>query len=63
MLIGLIDQSVQCVVDSGSPHQPILTTTLSVANGELSLAASDGIEFLNGTGNGGATLTFSGLKI
>ncbi|MEO1528811.1 MAG: LamG-like jellyroll fold domain-containing protein, partial [Planctomycetota bacterium] len=49
-------------VDNGSPFNPIMTTTISVSNGTLTLDSTIGITFLNGTNNGEAVLTFSGLE-
>ena len=49
-------------VDSGSSFDPIMTTTLSVTHGNLTLSSTTGITFLNGTSNGEAVLTISGLE-
>ncbi|PNY36817.1 hypothetical protein C2E31_10670, partial [Rhodopirellula baltica] len=47
-------------IDDGSSQAPIVTTTLSVSNGNLTLGSTSGITFLAGTSNGQATLTISG---
>ncbi len=49
-------------VDSGSGFDPVVTTTLSVGNGTLTLSGVTGITFLDGTSNGGATLTIAGTQ-
>ena len=49
-------------IESGSPNNPVLTTTLSVTNGTLTLAATTGITFLDGTSDGSGTLTISGTE-
>ena len=50
------------VVESGSNNDPIVTTTLSVTNGRLTLATTTGISFMDGTSNNSATLTISGTE-
>ncbi len=50
------------VVESGSNHDPIVTATLSVSNGTLTLATTAGITFLDGTSDGDGTLTISGTE-
>ena len=49
-------------VDGGSSYNPIVTVTLSVNDGDLTLAGTTGITFLDGTSNGSATLTISGTE-
>ncbi|MCA9200367.1 MAG: hypothetical protein KDA87_22660, partial [Planctomycetales bacterium] len=50
------------VVDSGSSYDPIVTATLSVVDGSLTLSGTTGITFFDGTSNGSATLTISGTE-
>ncbi|MFK8030204.1 MAG: LamG-like jellyroll fold domain-containing protein, partial [Gammaproteobacteria bacterium] len=50
------------VIESGSSYDPVVSVTLGVANGTLTLATTTGISFLNGTGDGEATLTISGTE-
>jgi hypothetical protein len=49
-------------VDSGSTQDPIMTVTLSVTNGTLTLSETTGIRLLDGTANGEATLTIAGTE-
>ena len=49
-------------IDGGSTYDPIVTTTLSVTNGTLTLGSTTGITFLDGTSDGDATLTISGTE-
>ncbi|TWU08136.1 LamG-like jellyroll fold domain-containing protein [Stieleria varia] len=50
------------VVESGSLNNPVVTATLSVVNGRLTLSSTTGITFLDGTSNNSATLTISGTE-
>ncbi|MEL6106198.1 MAG: LamG-like jellyroll fold domain-containing protein [Planctomycetota bacterium] len=47
-------------IESGSLNDPIVTTRLSVTQGTLTLATTTGITFLEGTGDGSASLVLSG---
>jgi len=50
------------VIDSGSSDDPVVTATLSVTNGTLTLFTTTGITFLDGTSDGDATITISGTE-
>ncbi len=50
------------VVDTGSSFDPVITATLSVSNGSLTLATTNGISFLDTTVNGGNSLTIAGSE-
>ena len=50
------------VIESGSLNDPVLSVTLSVNNGTLTLSTTAGVSFLNGTNDGEAVLTISGTE-
>ena len=50
-------------IDSGHSSDPPLTVTLSVDDGGLTLATTAGIDFLDGTADGGALLTIVGTEL
>ncbi|EMB19109.1 Pentaxin [Rhodopirellula europaea 6C] len=50
------------VVAGGGLDDPILSVSLSVANGSLTLATTSGITFLDGTNDGDASIVISGAE-
>ncbi|MFK8014013.1 MAG: cadherin-like domain-containing protein [Gammaproteobacteria bacterium] len=50
------------VLESGSLNDPMVTVTLSVTNGSLTLLTTAGITFVDGTNNGNATITLLGTE-
>ncbi|MEL7497637.1 MAG: LamG-like jellyroll fold domain-containing protein [Planctomycetota bacterium] len=49
-------------VSSGNSADPVLTVTLTVANGGLTLGSTTNISFLNGTSDGDSTLSIAGTE-
>ncbi len=62
LVFSVADENFIAVDDSAAPDTS-LQVTLSVSNGVLTLAATDGIAFASGSSDGTATLTFTGTAL